>query len=66
MQEPALAEWVEITGEFDYFALAQEPASPVDRTGTTLLDLTEAEAWIVETLGFDTPVKIDLFENNLV
>lgn len=27
---------------------------------------TEAEAWIVKTLGFDTLVKIDLFENNLV
>ena len=27
---------------------------------------TEGEAWIVETLGFDTLVKIDLFENNLV
>ena len=27
---------------------------------------TEGEAWIVETLGFDTLVKIDLFKNNLV
>ena len=27
---------------------------------------TEGEAWIVRTLGFDTLVKIDLFENNLV
>lgn len=27
---------------------------------------TEAETWIVETLGLDTLVKIDLFDNDLV
>lgn len=38
-----------------------------EQRGRTLeRNWTEAEEWIVETLGLDTLVKIDLFDNDLV